>query len=366
MSLKTPLSFSLFAGLMLLNIGPSSAQISIGGIKIGVAAPLSGPFKLLGEQMKAGADAAAGSVGATLVIADDACTDVGGKAAAEKFVTEKVDVVIGFTCFESIAAVLPMLKAANIPTITTGVRANSLTDNKPKSGFLVYRLNPRDSMEADALADQLLVRWRDKPFAIIDDGTVHPRDLAESLRQAATDAGLKPVFTDTFRPGLENQAALARRLQKSGATSVFVGGDVSDALVISKNAQNYGGLELAIGESEDVSDDSGDHGEILSVTPQNPTALQESIDAASQLRQAGIEPDGNALRAYAAVEIANAAFSADAALPLNERIATGNFHTAIGAVSFDSKGDLAQNNFALTHLVNGRFVPFATTPVPAP
>ncbi len=361
---KTALHFSLFAGLLFALIGSAVAQVSIAGVKIGLAAPLSGPFKLLGEQMKAGAVAAAGTVAATLVIADDTCTDAGGKAAAEKFVAQKVDVIIGFTCFESITAALPMLKTANIPTITTGVRADSLTDNKPKSGFLVYRLSPRDSMEAEALASQLLPRWRDKAFAIIDDGTVHPRDLAESLRQAATDAGLKPVFTDTFRPGLENQAALARRLQKSGATSVFVGGDISDALVISRNAKDYGGLELATGESEDVSDDTGDHGEILSVTLQNPTALQESIDAATQLRQAGIEPDGNALRAYSAVEIANAAFSADPAQPLSERIATGNFQTAIGAISFDPKGDLAQNNYALTHLVNGRFVPFAAVPAP--
>ncbi len=361
---KTALHFSLIAGLVSLLVGAAAAQVSVSGIKIGLAAPLSGSFKLLGEQMEAGAKAAASLAGATLVIADDQCTDAGGKAAAEKFVAEKVDAVIGFTCFESITAALPALKIANIPTITTGVRADSLTDNKPKSGFVVYRLSPRDSMEADALASQLLPRWRDKPFAIIDDGTVHPRDLAESLRQAAIDAGLKPVFTDTFRPGLENQAALARRLQKSGATSVFVGGDISDALVISKNAEQYGGLELAIGESEDVSGDSGAHGEILSVTPQNPTALQESIEAATQLRHAGIEPDGNALRAYAAVEIVNAAFSADAAQPLSERIATGNFHTAIGVISFDAKGDLVQNNYALTHLANGRFVPFAAVPAP--
>ena len=366
MRLKTALMLSLFAGYLFAMSGIATAQVSIGAIKIGLAAPLSGPFKLLGEQMKAGAEAAAGSLGATLVVADDQCTEAGGKAAADKFVAEKVDAVIGFTCFESITAALPALKAANIPTITTGVRANSLTDNKPKSGFLIYRLSPRDSMEAEALVAQLLERWRDKPFAIIDDGTVHPRDLAESLRQAAIDSGLKPVFTDTFRPGLENQAALARRLLKSGASQVFVGGDISDALVISKDAQQYGGLELAIGESDDPLEDSGDHGEILSVTPQNPTALQQSIDAATQLRQAGIEPDGNALRAYAAVEIVNAAFSADAAQPLSERIGTGNFHTAIGALSFDAKGDLAQNNYALTHLVNGHFVPFAATPVPAP
>ncbi len=359
---KTALHFSLFAGLLSLFMGTAAAQVSVTHIKIGLAVPLSGPFRLLGAQMKAGAKAAAGSVAATLIIADDACTDAGGKAAAEQFVADKVDIVIGFTCFESITAALPVLKAANIPTITTGVRADSLTDNKPKSGFLVYRLSPRDSMEADALASQLLPRWRDKPFAIIDDGTVHPRDLAESLRQAALDAGLKPVFTDTFRPGLENQAELARRLQKSGATSVFVGGDLIDALVLSKNAQDYGGLELAIGESDDPIEDSGGHGEILSVTLQDLTALQSSIEAATQLRQAGIEPDGNALRAYAAVEIANAAFSADPVTPLGERIATGNFNTAIGTVGFDAKGDLAQNDYVLTRLQNGHFVPLTVAP----
>ena len=82
----------------------------------------------------------------------------------------------------------------------------------------------------------MLPLWRGKNFAIIDDGTIHARELAESLRIAAEARGLKPVFVDTFRPALENQLALVNRLKKSGATHVFVGGDRSDIAILARDA----------------------------------------------------------------------------------------------------------------------------------
>ena len=78
------------------------------------------------------------------------------------------------------------------------------------------------------MGDILVREWRNDLFAIIDDGTIYGRELAETLRAAAELAALKPVFVDTFRPQLENQIALAGRLNRAGATHVFAGGDAED------------------------------------------------------------------------------------------------------------------------------------------
>ncbi|RWF39297.1 MAG: ABC transporter substrate-binding protein, partial [Mesorhizobium sp.] len=164
---------------------------------VGVAAPLSGPSAILGKQVEDGAALAAEANGVAIKTADDACTADGGAAAAKEFVDAKVDIVVGFLCTEAIEAALPILKDANIPVITVGVRTESLTDRRAKTGWPVYRLGPRGDDERNAVAAKLTQLWRDDLFAIIDDGTIYGREMAETLRAAVEQAALKPVFTDT-------------------------------------------------------------------------------------------------------------------------------------------------------------------------
>lgn len=314
--------------------------------KIGLALPLSGPLRLLGEQAKAGAELAAAQNGDTLSIADDACTPESGAALAARFVAEKVSVAAGFVCLESLNAALPALKDAAIPAITIGVRANALTDTRQKSGFLVTRLAPRDDMEGKALAAFLLPLWAKSNFAIIDDGTIHARDIAEEFRAAATEAGLKPVFVDTYRPGLSNQAALARRLRKAGAVNVMIGGDIDDALVLSRDAVAYGGLSVAMGETGLPSDPLAPHGPLTTLALPDYTLAVPAAETNRALIAAGKVPDNYALLAHAAIEIAHQALGK--ATPV--RIGTGPYPTAIGVVQFNAAGDLAANPYVLRNL----------------
>jgi branched-chain amino acid transport system substrate-binding protein len=343
--------------ILLLNLMFICAAKGADTIKVGFVAPLSGSFAPLGKQMEAGARVAAEALNITLIEEDEVCTPAGGEAAARALVAAKVDLVAGFTCFESLNAALPILRYAGIVTIATGVRADVLTDNKTKTEYLLYRLAPREDMEVAALASALVPRWRNESFAIIDDGTVQARNTAEALRFALTEVGLQPVFTDTFRPEQENQAALVRRLSKAGATHVFVGGDIEDALIISKAAK--GDMEIAVGESALPEGDTEGAGTILSVNlPEY--RLQSSAGAASVLLETnGIEPDNYALTAHAAVEIAAAVRGAgpDIAKTLND----STFTTAIGQISFDEKGDLKTNPFAMVILKDGKFAALGPT-----
>ncbi|TJW38626.1 MAG: ABC transporter substrate-binding protein, partial [Mesorhizobium sp.] len=119
---------------------------------VGVAAPLSGPSAILGKQIEAGAGLAAAANGHQLKVVDDACTADGGSAAAREFVAAKVSVVVGFLCTEAIEAALPILKDASIPVITVGVRTESLTDRRAKTGWPIFRLGPRGDDERNAVA----------------------------------------------------------------------------------------------------------------------------------------------------------------------------------------------------------------------
>lgn len=336
--------------------GPARAE----AMRIGVAAPLSGPSQLLGEQIRNGALEAASAPDITLEVADDTCTGEGGVNAAQRFVDAKVQIVVGFLCTEAIEAALPILKQANIPVITVGVRTDSLTDRREKTGWPVFRLGPRADSEREA-AGRLLTRlWREELFAVIDDGTIYGRELAESFRTAAEQSGLKPVFTDTFRPQLDNQIGLVGRLRKAEATHVFVGGDRDDIAIMARDAKKIG-TDITFAGGENLRSAPGDvplaEGTLM-------VALSEWSDMATpaaieKLGAKGIVPEGYVLPAYAATEIAITAVTeaADTGKPLAGTLAGREFSTAIGAVRFNDKGDLSANPYRLFRFDGSRFLP---------
>jgi len=330
---------------------------------VGVAAPLSGPSALLGKQIEAGAGLAAETNGVELRTVDDACTADGGAAAARDFVAAKVSVVVGFLCTDAIAAALPILKDANIPVITVGVRTESLTDRRAKTGWPVYRLGPRGDDERNAVAAILTHLWQNELFAIVDDGTIYGREMAETLRAAAEQAALKPVFVDTFRPQLDNQIGLIGRLKKAGATRVFAGGDGDDIAIMGRDAgQLDAGIVFAGGEN--LRTPPGDMPYAAGTLMIAPPEWADGADpkALEGFAAQNIVPDGYTLPAYAAVEIAKAAsaLAETTGKPLTEALTAHDFTTAIGQIRFDEKGDLSQNPFRAYRYDGAHFVPAET------
>jgi branched-chain amino acid transport system substrate-binding protein len=336
-----------------------AAQAQAQEPRLGVSAPLSGPSAILGAQVLEGAAAAAGNA-QELEIADDACTAEGGANAARQFVKAKVRIAVGFLCTEAIEAALPILKQADIPVITVGVRTDSLTDRREKTGWQVFRLGPRADGENAAAAAILPKLWRDELFAIIDDGTIYGRELAESVRAAAEQAALKPVFVDNFRPQMDNQVGLVGRLRKAGATHIFVGGDRDDIAIMSRDAA-ASGADMIFAGGEALRAAPGDvplaKGTLMIGLPEWTEVASKEALAAFRERQAA--PDGYVLPSFAAVEIARAALADAEATgkPLEQIFAEREFKTAIGPIRFDAKGDLAENPYRTFRYDGKRFVP---------
>ncbi|ESY13967.1 MULTISPECIES: branched-chain amino acid ABC transporter substrate-binding protein [unclassified Mesorhizobium] len=350
---------AVIAALLWLLPASAGAQTLL----VGVAAPLSGPSAILGKQIEAGAALAAEANGAEIKTVDDACTADGGAAAAREFAAAKVDIVVGFLCTEAIQAALPILKDADIPVITVGVRTESLTDRRAKTGWPVYRLGPRGDDERNAVAGILTRLWQSELFAIVDDGTIYGREIAETLRAAAEQAALKPVFTDTFRPQLDNQIGLIGRLKKAGATHVFAGGDGDDIAIMGRDAgQLEAGIVFAGGENlrTPPGDEPYAAGTLMIAPPEWADVADPKVLAAFTAKN--IAPDGYALPAYAAVEIAKAASAAPqtSGKGLADALTGHDFTTAIGPLRFDDKGDLSQNLYRAFRFDGTRFVPAET------
>lgn len=336
-------------------LAASAAQAQV----VGVAAPLSGPSALLGAQIREGAEAAAAKTGATIEIGDDACSAEGGADVARRFIAAKVAIVTGFLCTESIEAALPLLKDAGIAVIATGIRTNSLTDQRTRTGWPVVRLSPRADDEIEAAADILGERWRGDLFAIVDDGTIYSRELAEGFRLSIEQKGLKAVFIDTFRPQLDNQIGLAGRLRKSGATHVFVAGDRTDIAILGRDAAEIGyPVTIAGGEVLRAAAEGLDlaAGTLMIALPEWSENADPQVVAAFRART--VEPEGYVLPAYASIEIAVQAANAASVTGTTafEALGAQEFQTIFGPVGFDDKGDRTDNPYRLYRYDGGVFI----------
>ncbi|MDR6632686.1 branched-chain amino acid transport system substrate-binding protein [Phyllobacterium sp. 1468] len=332
--------------------------------KIGVIAPLSGPFARLGTQVVDGATiaVAANKSGQTVSIttADDQCNAAGGDAAAKQLVQAGVAIVVGFLCTESLEAALPILNQKGIPIITPAIRAQTLTELRADQPYPVFRTAPSGRNEANETGDILAGLWHSEPFAIIDDGTIFGRELAAGVRARLEEKGLKPVFADTYRPGLDNQNALVSRLKRAGATQVFIGGERDDVAAIGRSAValNYA-LVLASGEALEA---AGDGSQLaigtLMIAPREPQALESARNAKNTIELAGKVPEGYTIPAYAATEVAMQALNTaqSQAGSLTEILHTNVFETALGTMQFDAKGERIADTYRLQKFDGNQFV----------
>jgi len=351
---------SIVASLVVAGL-VQAAPAAAAGIKVAVVAPVEGPFAPLGKQIIDGAAFQAGDRGSEIVVIPESCDTAGNEALTKALLAAGAEAAIGFLCTESLDATLPALAEAGLPAITLSVRSDVLMEDALKKKWPLFRLAPSGNAEAASIVDTIVQRWKDKPIALIDDGTIHSRELVESVRSALGEIGLTPVFTDTYRPAQEQQVNLVRRLGKSGATHVFTGGDRQDTAVIARDAEGEGaGLAFLGGDALNAADLTVPLADgVFAVTLPDASQSPEGKPVADALRAAGTEPDGYVLPAFAAVSLLEQA--KDQAekddKPLLDAFAKGPYPTVLGPIAFNAQHERAENPYRLMQWQGGRFVP---------
>ncbi|MBB4010358.1 branched-chain amino acid transport system substrate-binding protein [Rhizobium taibaishanense] len=325
-------------------------------LTIGLVAPQGGPYDLLGQQMRVGAEAAAKASGDTILVVDEPCAAGSGPAIADKLTAARVDAAIGFLCSESLDGALPKLADAGIPALTLSVRWPTVMEDALKQQWPLYRLAPSNKAENEQVVQAIVSQWAGAAFALLDDGTIRSRELVEAIREPLEARGMKPVFTDTYRPGQEQQIALVRRLKKTGATNVFIGGDRSDVAIIARDAKAENiPLTVMGGEAMKAVDRPVplQDGVLAVITPDYvgfPSA-QKAVEA---LHQQGSDADGYTLPAYGAVQFLDTAATLDQPT-LDKAVAVAKVDTVIGPIAFTSGHELTVNPFQLQEWRDGAF-----------
>ncbi|MEO1398551.1 MAG: ABC transporter substrate-binding protein, partial [Pseudomonadota bacterium] len=247
MQRRRPSLKSLAMALLLLFAGGSFAPVytqETGTRKIGLSLPLTGRFAAVAKQVEFGAQAAlqahnAGGSAAELVLFDDKCDAERALEAAKLYAAKNVSSIIGPLCYGFAKALAVALKeiaapiSATPPTVfTLETRNPDLARARAVEELALASLSKPHDAEASAIVDLILPRIADRPFAILDDGSIYGRGLSDAVRLKAEQAGLKPVVTANFRPLQTSQRALLRRLSRSGVEALFVASAPEDIVTI--------------------------------------------------------------------------------------------------------------------------------------
>lgn len=350
---------------MVVNVGARAE------ILIGMAGALTGPNAYQGEQQQQGVEQAIADLNAhhgvlgqaiKVVSVDDACDGSQAIAAAYRLVAAQVAVVVGHQCSGASVPASEIYERAGIIQITPASTSPSLTEAGRGN---VFRLCGRDDQQGAIAGDYLASRWRDARIAIVHDGSIYGRGLADETRAQLNRRGVTEALREELTPGQHDYSPLIARLRGANVSVVFFGGYYREAALLIRSAREQGyTLQMVSGDSiaseafVQVAGAAGDGTLFTSFRDPRRTSLAEPV--VNRFRQQGFEPEGYTLYSYAAVQVwAQAAAKAGTIEPKAVMAALHNteFNTILGPISFDQKGDVRQPGFEWFVWRGGHYVP---------
>ncbi len=336
---------------------------------IGVSLPLGGKNAVLSEQFLIGANLAMKKYGHDhdLMVVDDGCDPELGQLAAQDLIEKHIKIAVGYLCNEPAIIAANMLRSSGVPILIAGARSIRLIKDREREEWNIWRMSPGDDDPALAAAEQLSILWRDKPFAIIDDGTIYGRTFSDVMRAKMEELGAKPAYVDNFRTAQSTQAGLVRRLQRSGVDAAYIAAtEVEDIVTIAKNTKELGiPLELASGEALMVlpwllDADQIEPGVMAIAQPLSANNHDAEL-LLSGLESQSVDPGATAFAGYASIQIAISVLSKTPE-ETTYNLQNKQFDTVIGTIRFTNNGKNAINRYVLHRWDGEAFRPLNNTP----
>jgi branched-chain amino acid transport system substrate-binding protein len=160
-------------------------------VKIGVAQPLTGPLKELGQDMVDGTQMAIDDINKEglkvdgklvkleIVTADDKADAEAGKAAAQKLIDAGVVAVIGHLNSGVSIAARDVYGAKMVPQLAISTKPEYITESKVPTTF---RLVASDALQSKAMGSIANGLPGEHVYAVVDDNTPYGKSLAENAQ----------------------------------------------------------------------------------------------------------------------------------------------------------------------------------------
>lgn len=354
--------FCLIA-ILIVSVVPARADILVG-----FAGPITGPRAWSGQQFQRGAELAIADINAAggvlgqnlkLIVGDDASNLQQARAVARKLVADGVALVVGHRSSDMTKASSPIYAAAKIIQITPSSTNPEITEQ----GFNgLFRLCGRDDQQAILAGSYLLKHWANKSIGIIHDHSSYGLGLAKGTKQYLNDRGVDNLLFRGFNAGELDYSELLGEVKRSAVEVLYIGAYSAESALILRQARDTGmTFQLVSGDALHNTDFgliAGDAsaGSIFTFDI-DPRTRPEARAVVARFRANGYEPEGYTLHTYAAIQVWAAA--AEKARSLNhdqvaEVMHQLSFDSVLGKISFDSKGDLTEHDYAWYIWKDGR------------
>lgn len=338
---------------------------------IGAVGPLTGTMAYMGEQIQRGVEMAVADLNAAggvlgqplkLMTLDDACDGGQAVAAANRLTAAKVPFVVGHLCSGASIPAATVYEEAGIIQMTPASTNPRLTE---EGRVNVFRICGRDDQQGAIAGDYLIERWRDAKIAILSDGSVYGKGLADETRRELNRRGVAESMYEALTPGQSDYSPLVAKLRAGGVVAAYFGGYYREAALLVRGAREQGyDLQFVSGDAlatDAFGQIAGEAAEGTVFTffrdPRRNSAAEPVID---RFRKQGFEPEGYTLYSYGTVEAWAQAVEKVGSIETKAVIGalrSNEFGTVLGRISFDAKGDVRQPGFDWYIWRGGRYVP---------
>jgi branched-chain amino acid transport system substrate-binding protein len=348
-------------------------------VRIGLAAPLTGPQAHIGNDIKNGAQLAVDDVNAKglqiggakvkfqLVAEDDEANPTKAATVGQKLVDSKVSAVVGhFNSGASIPA-SKIYSDAGIPQISP----SSTNPKYTQQGFkTTFRVVANDDQQGPVNAQFAVNTLKAKKIAVIDDSTAYGQGLADTFEAKAKALGAEIVAREHTTDKDTDFKAILTKIKGRNPDLVFFGGIDPQAGPMRKQMKELGIDAKFLGgdgwQTPNFIKLAGDaaEGSMASI----PGLPKEQMPGGKEFlgrfkEKFGAEVELFAPMAYDAVMVfADAmqrAGSTDPAKFLPE-VAKTNLNGVIGPIAFDERGDLKDGPITIYVVKNGTWEPLET------
>src|SRR5271169_2114265 len=329
--------------------GAASAQI-----KMGVAGPITGPNAAFGAQLVNGTQQAVDDINKaggilgqqiTLEQGDDVSDPKQGVSVANKFVGDGVKFVVGhFNSGVTIPA-SEVYSDNGVLFITPSATNPKVTE---RGLWNAFRTCGRDDQQGKLWADLALGKLKDKKIAIVHDKTPYGQGLADAAKGFMNAGGKKEVLYEGVNVGEKDYSAIVSKIKAAGADYLMWGGLHTEGGLIVRQMRDQGMKTIMI-SGDGITDNEfasiggpGVEGTFMSFGP-DPRNNASAKDVVAEFKAKGYDPEGYTLYSYAAMQIMKQAAEATKSLDpkkIAEYMHSGKtFHTVIGDIAYDKKGD---------------------------
>ncbi|MGF1529034.1 MAG: branched-chain amino acid ABC transporter substrate-binding protein [Candidatus Competibacterales bacterium] len=329
-------------------------------LRIAVIGPFSGLAASEGNEMLLGARAAVARINRNggvleqplaLLAFDDQCRNRPAVEAASQAANSGVILVVGHLCSDQSIIASDLYDEEGILQISPSSTSVAFTERGLDN---VFRVVPRDDAQARLAGRYIVERHPGARVGLIHNSTGYGRGLEAALNEALVDLGQPPIWRDALSQRSIDVSGLVDGIVQQQIELLYLGVSLEQGIAVVKALRARGLSLTIIGGDALVSDrfwrDVGEGAEgVMATFPPDPTELYPAAQAlARELREAGQDPVGYTLYAYAVVEIFQRAVERLGYVDFEDFktvLRREPFDTVIGPVAFDAKGDRVEAGY---------------------